>query len=151
MLLNLALLGGMLLLVLGRHIGARDLKRDPARTRAAFGALEASVLALLGLVLAFTISGAGTRFDNRRRLIVEETNAIGTAYLPLDVLPGSAQPAVRDVCSGATWMRAWPPIAGYPTWRQRTGNWPWQPRYRTTSGSRPWPRFERATLRRTPP
>src|SRR5262245_21311708 len=97
-LLNLALLLAMLLLfVTGRRLGARDLKKDPDSTRAGFGALEASVLALLGLLLAFTISGAGGRFDVRRQQIVEETNAIGTAYLRLDLLPASAQPTLREM------------------------------------------------------
>ena len=94
-LLNVGLLLGMLvLLVAGRRIGTRDRERDAGT--AGFGALEASVLALLGLVLAFTISGAGARFDARRRLIVDEANAIGTAYLRLDVLPAPSQPALRE-------------------------------------------------------
>ena len=32
----------------------------------------------------------------RRNLIIEETNAIGTAYLRLNMLPASAQPALRE-------------------------------------------------------
>jgi hypothetical protein len=54
------------------------------------------VFGLLGLLVAFTFSGAATRFDIRRQLIVEETNAIGTAYLRLDLLPPAAQPALRE-------------------------------------------------------
>jgi len=96
LLLNLGLLCGMLLLfVAGRRIGARDLARDPEGARTGFGALEASVLALLGLVLAFTIAGAGARFDRRRAEIVDEANAIGTAYLRLALLPPAAQPALK--------------------------------------------------------
>jgi hypothetical protein len=52
---------------------------------------------LLGLLIAFTFSGAATRFDERRNLIVQETNDIGTAYLRLDLLPVSAQPVLRDL------------------------------------------------------
>jgi hypothetical protein len=51
---------------------------------------------LLGLLVAFTFSGAASRFDARRQLIVEETNDIGTAYLRLRLLPVSAQPALRE-------------------------------------------------------
>lgn len=36
------------------------------------------------------------RFDTRRHLIVEETNAIGTAYLRLDLLPSDAQAKLRN-------------------------------------------------------
>src|SRR4029450_9724606 len=45
---------------------------------------------------ADTFSGAAARFDARRQLIVEEANAIGTAYLRLDMLPEKDQPALRD-------------------------------------------------------
>ena len=41
-------------------------------------------------------SGAASRFDTQRQLIVEETNAIGTAYLGLDLLAVEAQPALRE-------------------------------------------------------
>jgi hypothetical protein len=46
--------------------------------------------------VAFTFSGAAARFDTRRQLIVEETNAIGTAYLRLDLLPADVQPTLRE-------------------------------------------------------
>jgi len=48
-------------------------------------------------LLAFTFSGAATRFDVHRQLVVEEANAIGTAYLRLDLLPNAAQPALREL------------------------------------------------------
>ena len=51
---------------------------------------------LLGLLIAFTFSGALTRFDVRRSQAVDEANAIGTAYLRLDLLPPSAQPKLRQ-------------------------------------------------------
>ena len=41
--------------------------------------MEAAVFALLGLLLAFTFSLAGERYDFQRKLIVEEANAISTA------------------------------------------------------------------------
>jgi hypothetical protein len=46
--------------------------------------------------MAFTFSGAASRFDARRQLIIEETNHIGTAYLRLDLLPKNVQPALRE-------------------------------------------------------
>lgn len=59
-------------------------------------AVDAAVLGLLGLLVAFWFSSAGTRLDVRRSLIVEEANAIGTAWLRLDLMPEDAQPAVRE-------------------------------------------------------
>jgi len=90
-------LGMMVLLELGRHFGLRRLARDTQGARAGMGAVEGSVFGLLGLVIAFTFSGAANRFDARRDLIVREANAIGTAWLRLDLLPPAAQPAVRDL------------------------------------------------------
>jgi hypothetical protein len=60
------------------------------------GVVDGAVFALLGLLIAFTFSGAASRFDTRRQLIVEETNDIGTAYLRLDLLPVDAQPKLRE-------------------------------------------------------
>jgi hypothetical protein len=57
--------------------------------------VSAAIYALLGLLLAFTFSGAANRFDERRKLIIEEANTIGTAYRRLDLLPPSAQPRLR--------------------------------------------------------
>jgi hypothetical protein len=94
---TLGLFAGMLILMeIGRRLGLCRLAGDPEGSRAGAGTVEAAVLALLGLLLAFTFSGAGTRLDMRRNLIVEETNAIGTAYLRLDMLPATAQPVLRE-------------------------------------------------------
>lgn len=94
---SLGLFAGMLLLLeVGRRLGQFRIAQDPEGARAGFGAIEGAVLALLGLLLAFTVTGAGSRLDARRNLIVEEANAIGTAYLRLDVLPTALQPALRE-------------------------------------------------------
>jgi len=60
------------------------------------GSLEAAVFALLGLLIAFTFSGALQRFDTRRVQVVQEANSIGTAWSHLDLLPATAQPKLRD-------------------------------------------------------
>jgi hypothetical protein len=95
-LIALALFIGMILcLELGRRIGIRQTSRDPEGARSGLGTVEGAVFALLGLLIAFTFSGAASRFDNRRQLIVEEANAIGTAYLRLDVLQGEFRDRLR--------------------------------------------------------
>jgi hypothetical protein len=81
----------------GRRLGARRLGMGPEGSRAGLGAVEGAVFALMGLLVAFSFSGAASRFDDRRHLIVEEANAIGTAYLRLDLLPADAQPKLRDL------------------------------------------------------
>jgi hypothetical protein len=81
---SLALFVGILLFIeLGRRIGRHRKSDGEAK---GIGALEAGVFSLLGLLIAFTFSGATGRWETRRALVVEETNAIGTAYLRLDLL-----------------------------------------------------------------
>jgi hypothetical protein len=89
--------GTVVLLETGRRIGAARLAADPDGARAGVGAVEGSVFGLLGLLIAFTFSGAASRFDARRQLIVEETNHIGTAWLRLDLLPANEQPELREL------------------------------------------------------
>ena len=88
--------GMLLLLEAGRRIGVHRAKQDPEGVKASVGAIDGAVFGLMGLLVAFTFSGASARFDVRRQLIVEEANDIGTAYLRLDLLPASVQPALRD-------------------------------------------------------
>jgi hypothetical protein len=86
----------LFLLEAGRRIGMRDHAKDPENAGKGLGPLEGAVFGLMGLLIGFTFSGAGSRFDARRQLIADETNAVGTAYLRLDLLPASAQPKLRD-------------------------------------------------------
>lgn len=89
-------LGMLLLLEVGRRLGIRRRAYDAESVAAGSRVVEGAVFGLLGLLMAFTFSGAAARFDSRRQLIVEETNAIGTAYLRLGLLPPAAQPALRE-------------------------------------------------------
>jgi hypothetical protein len=57
--------------------------------------IEAATFALLGLLLGFAFSSALSRYDTRRGYIVQEANAIGTAYLRVDLMPAGDQPNVR--------------------------------------------------------
>lgn len=97
-LLTLISIGGIMIFMLeaGRRIGKRRMKLDPERSHLGFGAMEAAVFGLMGLMIAFTFSGAISRLDQRRMDIIEEANAIGTAYLRIDLLPENAQPAMRN-------------------------------------------------------
>jgi hypothetical protein len=85
----------LLALALGRWIGRRVLARYAPVTPPNIGSLETAVFALLGLMIAFTFSGGLSRFDVRRAQVVQEANAIGTAWLRLDLLAPSAQPNLR--------------------------------------------------------
>ena len=87
--------GVLLCLAAGRWIGRRGIARYGAAGHPNISSLEAAVFALMGLLIAFTFSGALQRFDLRRAQIVDEANAIGTAWLRVDLLPAAAQPRLR--------------------------------------------------------
>jgi len=82
---------------LGRHFGQIALARNTGGLPKGIGAAEGAIFGLLGLLIAFTFSGAAGRFEERRHLITEEANDIGTAWLRIDLLPAEAQPEVRDL------------------------------------------------------
>ena len=93
----LALFAGVLVsLELGRAIGRWRHSTDLVSNEGA-GAVEGAVFGLLGLLVAFTFSGALQRWDSRRALVVEEANDIGTAWLRLDLLPEGSQPPLRQL------------------------------------------------------
>ena len=81
---------------LGRRLGLTRLREDPDGLPKGISASEGAVFALLGLLLAFTFSGAASRFEERRHLVTAETNAIGTAYLRIELLPEEARDDMRD-------------------------------------------------------
>jgi hypothetical protein len=89
-------LGMLLFLEAGRRIRLRMIAHDAEKAGAGLGAVDGALFALMGLIIAFTFSGAAARFDARRQIIVQEANDIGTAYLRLDLLPESAQPQLRE-------------------------------------------------------
>ena len=72
--------------VLGLWAGSRasvhrDTLRDP------LGVVQAALLTLVALVLAFGLAMAVGRHDARRAAVVDDANAIGTAYLRAQTLP----------------------------------------------------------------
>jgi hypothetical protein len=92
-----ALFVGMLACMeLGRRLGKWRIRQDP-KALEGLGVVDGAVFGLYGLLIAFVFLGAPARFDARRNLIAQETNAVGTAYLRLDLLPPDAQPALREL------------------------------------------------------
>lgn len=96
-------------LELGRALGRRRRDEDSAGTAAAAGV----VFAVLGLLVAFTFTTSASRFDERRQLVVQQANALGTAWLRVDVLPPARQPAIRED------MRRWVALAADLTYRSQ--------------------------------
>jgi hypothetical protein len=81
---------------LGFRLGRRRCQLAEAKISHA-GAIIAATLALMAFMLAFTFSMGGSRFDARRHLVVDEANAVGTAYLRADILPEPQRNEIRDL------------------------------------------------------
>lgn len=88
--------GSLLLMNLGYRQGIRHLERNGDNALSGLGSIEAAVFALMGLLLAFAISGALERFDERRKLILIEGNTISAVYRRLDMLDNDRKLALKS-------------------------------------------------------
>jgi len=67
--------------VVGKSLGAhREMLREP------LGAVQGALLTLVALILAFGLAMAVGRYETRRVAVVDDANAIGTAYLRAQTL-----------------------------------------------------------------
>jgi hypothetical protein len=80
--------GSLLSLHLGRYLGLKYRAHGAIDAAAGLATVEGSIFGLMGLLLAFTISGALQRFDDRQQLVLQETIAAATAYDRLGVFGG---------------------------------------------------------------
>src|SRR5436190_5433309 len=68
-------------LLLGRH-----LRQHHETLREPFSVLQGALLGVVGLILAFGLSLAVGRYEDRRAAVVSDANAIGTTYLRAQLL-----------------------------------------------------------------
>jgi len=80
--------GSLILLRLGQRLGLRYRKRSGTEGTGGLATVEGAIFGLMGLLLAFTISGALQRFDDRRQLVIQEATAATTAYDRLSLFGG---------------------------------------------------------------
>jgi uncharacterized membrane protein (Fun14 family) len=79
----------------GYRLGRRSRARSDEASRSHVGSVQASLLGVLALVLGFTFSLSLQRYDSRSEAVVDEANAIGTAYLRAQLLPSSVRSEVK--------------------------------------------------------
>lgn len=65
--------------------------------RESIGVVQGALLGLVGLLLAFGLTMAVTRYEVRRDVLVEEANAIGTTYLRAQLLTEPERSASLDL------------------------------------------------------
>jgi len=81
----------------GLRLGSWQRRRLSGAESAAHGDVTLpALLALLGLILAFTYSFSLGRADNRKEAVVAEVNAIGTTFLRADLLDEPGRSALRQ-------------------------------------------------------
>lgn len=102
----ISLFAGMVSISIGCYRIGRRKQGHGGAVQEVSGAVIGAVFALLGLLIAFTFSGAYSRFDARRQLIVHEANAISTTYFRLDLLPAAARSSLREALREYTVSRA---------------------------------------------
>jgi len=76
----------LLAIELGYRLGLALQKRRPDQAEAGVGAMVGASLAFLGFMLAFIVGIAVNIYNERRALVVNEANAIGTTYLRAEYL-----------------------------------------------------------------
>lgn len=69
----------------------RYLRKHSETLREPFGVLQAALLGVVGLILAFGLSLAVGRYESRRAAVVDDANAIGTTYLRAQLLSEPAR------------------------------------------------------------
>jgi hypothetical protein len=72
-------------------VGAQLRRRRKEGEPASLGSVIGAMLAILGFILALTFSMVVGRFGERKALLLQEANAIGTASLRADFLPPQAR------------------------------------------------------------
>lgn len=90
----------VLAMEVGYRLGRRTQARTDAEAKSHINAIQASLLGVLALMLGFTFSLSLQRYDSRSLAVVDEANAIGTAFLRSHLLPppvrGEVQRMLRD-------------------------------------------------------
>jgi hypothetical protein len=91
-LIAIFLLGAMVLgAEFGYRLGRRGRQPRNELTRTQVVSIQGTTMGLLALLLGFTFAMALSRFEYRKQLVVQESNAIGTAALRSQFLPAARE------------------------------------------------------------
>lgn len=81
----------------GYWFGQRRRSSEAPSGEPSIGVIVGSILALWAFIFAFTFNMAASRYEQRREAVLEDANAIGTAYTASAVLPQSARAHTKDL------------------------------------------------------
>ena len=91
----MVLIGALVAMELAYRWGRRFGGSASDDTKGHINTIQTSTLGILALLLAFTFSLSLQRFETRSDAVVDEANAIGTAYLRAQLLPAALRDDVR--------------------------------------------------------
>ena len=81
----------------GFRVGKFVISRSKQARKSQVGTILGASLGLLAFLLAITFSMAGSRFDTRKQLVLDEANAIETTYLRAKLLPEPFRSEFQDL------------------------------------------------------
>ncbi|NQD94372.1 hypothetical protein HP532_17155 [Pseudomonas sp. CrR25] len=89
-----------LVIELGYRVGRHYQRTSDEPSKTHIITIQGSLIGILALLLGFTFSLSLQRFDSRSEAVVNEANAIGTAYLRAQLLPTSVrEPTLKALAS----------------------------------------------------
>lgn len=89
----------------GEILGKRHRLTAEKEDRSPIGSIVGATLGLLAFLLAFSFGLAASRFDERRTLVIDEANAIGTTYLRAGYLSEPYRRRIRDLLKEYVFVR----------------------------------------------
>jgi hypothetical protein len=93
----LSVIAILLAIEVGFRLGRRARESPSKPGRIQIGSVVAASLGLLGFILAITFGTVTSRFDDRKQLVLDEANAVGTTFLRADVLPDVDRAVVHRI------------------------------------------------------
>ena len=81
----------------GFLLGRRSRSSTDDHSRSQIYTIQGATLGLLALLLGFTFAMAMSRYDTRKQMVLDESNAIGTTFLRAQLLPEPTRKEVSNL------------------------------------------------------
>lgn len=81
---------------IGFRAGSSPHQKESESSRSVSNALKASIFGLVAFLLGFSFSITTSRHEARRKVVLDEANAIGTCYLRAELLPSPFGEQIQD-------------------------------------------------------